>query len=218
MKLTNMLLSATVVGAMAFAAGKASAFPLKLTSLSGTFTVTSNYEAIADSDSAKATKKSFSLKEVMTVITNQVFLNTGTNPPAGSYVVYDPYLSSTYLTNTDGYYHSLSGIVYLDVYDIATTFKGNGNGGAESDVCVAEFYVEGHGPDGLYYEIDMDESLGSIKAAYKSDGTAKMTISGKGAGYGEYQSSDEGVSSGKFTFSGTGTPEWEGPFSVYWED
>jgi hypothetical protein len=220
MKLTNILLSATVAGAMAFAASKASAFPLKLTSLSGTFTVTSNYTAIASTNKATAIKKSFNLKNVMTVITNQVFLNSGTNPPTGSYVVYDPYLSKTYLTNSDGYYYNLSGIVYVDVYYIATTFNGNnGGGGSENDTCIAEFEAYGYGPDGLYYEVEMDESLGSIKVNYNGNtGIAKMTISGKGAYYGEYQNTDEGVASGKFTLTGTGTPEWEGPFSVYWED
>ena len=220
MKLTNILLSAMVAGAMAFAANKASAFPLKLTSLSGTFTVTPSYSAIADTNKATATKKSFNLKEVMTVITNQVFLNTGTNPPAGSYVVYDPYLGSTYLTNSDGYYQSLSGIVYVDVYYIATTFNANNSGGgSESDTCIADFEAYGYGPDGLYYEVEMDYSLGSIKASYNGNtGVAKMTISGKGAYYGEYQGSSEGVASGKFSLSGTGTPEWSGPFSVYWED
>jgi lipopolysaccharide export system protein LptA len=188
---------------------------LKLTSVSGTFTVTPSYSAITDSSSAKATKASFNLKKVMVVITNQVFLNSGTNPPAGSYVVYDPYLFTTYLTNSDGYYYDLSGIVAIYIEDIATTFKGNGTGGSETDVTIADLDVYGQGPDGLNYEVGI-YGLGSIKVSYKTD-KATVTISGSGADEGEYQSSDYGITKGSFTLKGSGTPEWSGPYSIYWE-
>ncbi|HTY85902.1 MAG TPA: hypothetical protein VMB80_00435, partial [Candidatus Acidoferrum sp.] len=63
MKLTKVLLCAAVAGAMAFGAGKASAFPLDLKSLSATITVTTNYSTL--SSPAKYLKKSVSLKQVL---------------------------------------------------------------------------------------------------------------------------------------------------------
>ena len=214
MKVTKTMLGVAVAGALAFAASNSSAFPMKLTSVSGTLTVTSNYNALVGATSAKATTVSFNLKRVMTIITNQVFLNTGTNPPAGSYVAVDPYSLKTYLTNSAGYYKSLSGIVYVTVNDIATVFKGNANGGTEKDVVNAEIDIYGHGPDGFFYEAEII-GQGTISInANRNTSTATCSISG--VGYGEFEGSDDGVAKGSFTLSGSGTPEWSGPYSVYW--
>jgi len=220
------MLGAAVAGALAFVASQASAFPLKLTSCSGTLTVTPSYAAIASANSAKPAKASFDLKKVMTIVTNQVFLNSTNLPPNGSYVVNDPYLAQTYLTNSNGYYYDLStnnvlnltAIVSFGVSDIATSFKGNANGGTENDVCIGKFSVAGYGPDGLFYAVQTSGQT-TINASYKSrTSTAKVTISGTGSGYGEFKSSTDGVANGKLTMTGSGTPEWGNrAFSVYYE-
>lgn len=225
MKSTKLLLGAAVAGAMFFAAGTASAFPLKLTALSGTFTVTPSYSALAGSygvlntNVAKATTASFNLKTMMIIITNQVFLNSGTTPPAGSYVVYDPYWFTTYLTNSAGYYYDLgaSNIVTIYTDNMATTFKGGSNGGGtETDVTTEHLYVNGYGPDGLYYEGEI-YGLGSLKYSDNGKNKIAMTIACSGAGYGEYKSSADGVTKGSFTFTGASTlAEWVDPYPIYW--
>jgi len=206
-----------VAGAMIFAVGKASAFPLKLMSVSGTLSVTPSYDAITNVNKAKITTASFNLKKLMTVITNQVFLYSGTNPPAGSYVVYDPYLFRAYLTNKTGYYYNLSDIVDVGIEDIATSFSGNDKGGTENDKCTVYIDIYGHGPDGKFYEADI-YCLGSITASYKaSTDTAHVSISAGGLGYGEYQTSDDGVAKGSFSLKGSGTPPAGGiPYSIWW--
>ena len=218
MKLTKILFCAAVAAAMIFAAGKASAFPLKLTSLSGSLTVTPSYSALANTNKTKATKVSFTLKDVMMVITNQVFLNTEVTPPAGSYVVYDPFLFITYLTNSSGYSHSLSGIVNITTEDIATKFSGTETSGTETDTTIEFLDIYGNGPDGLFYEFEV-YGLGSIKFTEKTNVADKdtMTISGSGADYGAYKGSDDGVSKGSFKLKGTGSAEWSGPYSIFWE-
>jgi len=220
MKLTKVLLCAAVAGAMAFGAGKASAFPLDLKSLSATITVTTNYSTL--SSPAKYLKKSVSLKQVLMMVTNTVRYYTGTNPPQGVRIAWDPYGSYyPYLTNSLGYYHSLSGIAYAYVEDIATSFKGNGgSGGSESDVIVFYLDIYGYDLNTNYWEIYQDYGTGTLKASASSSGTTTMTISSKGGGYGEILNSDDGVSSGNATFKGTGQPlSGQIPYSVwYWAD
>jgi hypothetical protein len=218
MKLTKILLCAAMAGAMAAAANKASAFPLKLTSLSGTLTVTTNYSALSGAEKATVLKKSFTLKNVLTVITNTVFINSGTTPPSGSYVAYEPFTGTTYLTNNNGYFYDLgtNEIAEIGEDDIATGFKTSNTTETESDVTTAYLDVEGTGPDGLEYEIDI-YGKGSIAATVtRKTGKATATISGSGTDFGRYQGSSDGVAEGSFELKGTGIPEWEGPYSVYW--
>ncbi len=215
MKLTKVLMCAAVAGAMSFAAGNASAFPLKLTAVSGTLTVTSNYNTLAE-NGAKFVTTSFNMKQIMTIITNQVRLSSGTNPPAGSYVVYDPYLNTTYLTNSSGFRYFLGGIVSFSVSDVATTYHGNNNGGSENDKCLLSLTIAGNGPDGFFY-VAIINGQGTINASYNSNADkATVTVSGNGAGFGESKNSQSGVAKGSFTFKGTGSPEWGGPYSIYW--
>ena len=80
-----------------------------------------------------------------------------------------------------------------------------------------EFYVFGEGPDGLNYYFGV---YGRGKIIYNVNGTTgrgTMTVSGAGTEYGEYKSSDDGVSTGSVVFTGSSaTPEWEGPYSCFW--
>lgn len=220
MKPIQTLLCVAVAGAMAFAASKAPAFPLFLKSVNVTLTVTPSYSAISSTNttSAKYTKVRGNLKNLMTIVTNQVRLNTGTTPDVGSVIAYDPYLSTTYLTNTStGYYHNLSGIVYFTIEHIATKFKlKNNGGGSENDVVDTYLDIYGDGPDGLYYEAYAQYAPGTLKFSGNGSKPAKMTITGTGGGYGAFQSSNDGVSQTKFKFQGSGDPEWSGPFSLYW--
>jgi hypothetical protein len=223
MKPTKILMCAMAVGAMTFAASKASAFPLTLKSLSGTITST----AIAGT-STTATKSSVNLKKLMLVVSNEVVLNGGPTPPANATIVVDPYQYDSvnvsfqvYLTNSSGYFYSLSSnnVAFFNIYDIATTFKSNGNGGSENDTICVELDIFGTGPDGLYCEFDV---FGSAKLSASTNGKTgidKMTVSLKnGGGLGVYQDSDDGVSSGGFNLQGPGIPPVAGPYSTWWYD
>jgi len=221
MKPTEILMCAMAVGAMTFAASKASAFPLTLKSLSGTITST----AIAGT-STTATKYSVNLKKLMLVVSNQVVLNGGLPPPANATIVVDPYQYDSvnvsfqvYLTNSSGYFYSLSSndIAAFNIYDIATTIKSNG--GSENDTINVELDIFGAGPDGSYDEFDVFGS-GKLSASTNGKtGIVKMTISLKnGAGLGVYQDSDDGVSSGGFNLQGSGIPPVAGPYSTWWYD
>src|SRR5438445_638213 len=92
---------ALALGALTFAAAKASAFPLFLTSASGTITATAHYGMTSDTTSNKVEIGSVNLKKILTVVSNEVFIQTsGTNTPtADAKIAYDPYLFVTYLTN-----------------------------------------------------------------------------------------------------------------------
>jgi len=218
MKLTKLIVCAMAAGMMTFAAGQASAYPLKLTAVSGILTVTTNYPAISGSNIVRTITKSFSLKDVLTVVTNQVRINTSNTPPAGSYVGYDPYLFATYLTNSSGYYYDLSGIVAIYTQDIATTFNRSSNGGSETDTTIEQLDAYGTAPDGTYFETEI-YGAGIIKASYDKTGKGSMTITGGGADYGAYKNSNlggDGVTRGSFTLKGTGTAEWTGAYSVYY--
>jgi hypothetical protein len=219
MKPTKILICAMAVGVMTFAASKASAFPLTLKSLSGTITST----AIAGT-STTATKSSVNLKKLMLVVSNEVVLNGGPTPPANATIVVDPYQYDSvnvsfqvYLTNSSGYFYSLSSnnVAFFNIYDIATTIKSNG--GSEKDTINVELDIFGIGPDGLYYEFDVFGN-GKLSASTNGKtGIVKMTISlGKGAGYGVYQDSDDGVSGGGVNLQGSGIPPITEPYSTFW--
>ena len=218
MKLTKIILCAAIAGAMAFAANQASAFPLTIKSASGKLITTANYGTNSATTTAKASKVSYNLKKMLQVVTNQIWLNTSNATPLAYSLVYDPYTGITYLTNNIGYYHNLSGIAYVSIYDIATTFKGNANGGSENDTIGVELDIYGYGPDGLYYEAEA-YGTGSLTASLNNQGVTKMTISLKnGSGYAEFESSDDGnVQGGSFSATGSGVAPVGGiPFSIWW--
>src|SRR6267142_1944342 len=108
MKNKSILLGALILGASVFAIGKASAFPLYLTSASGTISYTPTYNNLSTSNSAHISTVAVSMKTLMTVVSNQVFLNDATIVPKDAMIAYDPYAGAVYLTNTTtGFNHTL---------------------------------------------------------------------------------------------------------------
>ncbi len=81
MKNKSILFGALILGASVFAAARASAFPLYLTSASGTISFTPNYSNIQTTNVAKISTVAVNLKRLMTVVSNQVFLNDATIVP-----------------------------------------------------------------------------------------------------------------------------------------
>lgn len=215
MKLKTLFFSAIAAVAL-FTSNKAVAFPLTLTSLTGTIT------SSATSSTNRAQTVAVTLKQMFNVISNEISIQTsGTNaPPAKSKIVIDPFTGGVYVTNTNGYFFSLSGagLARVDIDDIATSYHQVGeNGGVESDVIAIQFWMYGRGTDGLYYEYG---TYGRGRIAYavnSTTGRATMTITATGTEYGQYKNSYDGVCTGAATFTGaSNSPEWEGPYSVYW--
>ena len=144
-------------------------------------------------------------------------------PPANATIVVEPYQYDSvngfhvFLTNSSGYFYSLSSnnVAYFNISDMATTIKSNG--GSEIDTILVELDISGTGPDGQDYELDV---FGSGKLSVSTNaktGIVKTTISLKsGAGLGIYQDSDDGVSSGGFNFLGSGIPPIVEPYSTFW--
>jgi hypothetical protein len=218
MKKLKTLICALVLGAIAFGATKADAFPLYLTSLSGTITYTPHYGTNADTTTKVARVATITLKTVRTIVTNQVAVNTGTNVPANARIAFDPFTFTTYLTNGSGYFYDLGAADILDVFidDIATTFQATTNGGTESDVILLEFNARGLGPNGLFTQFRTFSRARLTLDANDTTQRATMKITGTGSDYGEFKNSDDGVATGTITFEGSGNPEWEGPYSVFW--
>ena len=223
MKLKTFVYS-LVIGMLLWTAGTASAFPLYLTSANGTITTTPHYGHDAASTTNHAKVVAVNLKQLLTVVSNEIYLQTsGTNaPPANSRIAFDPYVLSgsshrLYVTNQNGYYYNLYGIAQVNIEHIATNFRLiNPSGISESDTLAIEFQVYARTPDGLGFFFG---TFGKGKLVYNKGATTqlgKMTITASGTTYGEYQSSDRGVSTGNVVFAGSGTPEWNGPYSVFW--
>src|ERR1700690_1986580 len=176
MKLTKILLATAIVGAMAFAASKASAFPLTLKAFNGTANTTAYYGPTNNpsATSNKIDKVSFNLKKILTVVTNELKLR-GSNVPAAYTLMYDPFLNVTYLTNNLGYYAKLNGIVDVYFWDIATSFKGTANSGSENDVIDAELWVHNAHPPGSATTVDIDAwGAGTLTSSINSKGVVKM--------------------------------------------
>src|SRR5258708_6445752 len=121
MRQTRILLCGIVVAAMIFAAGKARAFPLYLTSASGSITATAHFGSSTQTTSNKVESASINLKKLMTLVSNEVSLRIGTNVPVDVRIAFDPFLLTTYLTNSSGFYHNLSGIAKVSINEIATS-------------------------------------------------------------------------------------------------
>jgi len=221
------LLCIAMAGTFALAASKTSAFPLEVKSLSAKITVNTNFDALYTNNVAKPLTKSVNLKQVMTLITNAVSRITGTNAPADVKLCWNPYNSNyMFLTNKSGYYQSIqlnnSSNMYFYAYayveDMATSFKLNSKGGgSENDDII--FYLDIYGRDlnTNYFEIYQDYGMGTLSLnASNTNKPATMTITSKGGGYGEIYNSDEGISSGSITFKGSGEPEGDEPYSLWW--
>jgi hypothetical protein len=189
--------------------------------LSGTITATDSYGTNADTTTSPAKVGAINLKKILTLVSNEVFLDYATNTPANAKIAYDPYAFVTFLTNSSGFYQSLSSpsnIVSLTIYDIATTFHGTSNNGvSENDKII------------VWLEVNADNAgyafwlYGQGALTYGLNGTtgkAKMSISlSNGGDYGELQHSGhtgDGTSKGSFTLSGSGVPPVNDPYSVFW--
>jgi hypothetical protein len=218
MKTIKILSGMMVAAALMLGANRASAFPLYLTSLSGTITSTASYGSSNTTTSNKVVTVSVTLAKMLTVVSNQVFLDTAASPPADAKIVFEPVTLELYLTNSSGYYRSLSTHREgsLRIRDLATTFSTNGL--LENDRLVAELDLYGTGPDGLYYEFDVRGAASLNVPVNVFTGVANMSISmgNNGSGYGSYKSSSDGVSVGGFTFKASGVPDWPAAYSVYW--
>jgi len=208
---------------MAFAATKASAFPLTLTADSGTMNLTAFYGPTNNPTitSNKIAKTTYNLKSVFACITNEIRLQ-GSTPPLTYSLKWDPYTGSTFLTNSAGYFFDLSGsnIAVVNIGDIASSFKGGANltSGTESDVLNIEFRVSARPLGNTNYTTFDAFGGGTLSASLTKTNIAKMTISGKGGGFAAQKGSDDGVITGSsFSFTGTGTAGIGLlPFSIYW--
>jgi hypothetical protein len=218
MKRSKAVLFAAIAGALALAATKTMAFPLYLKSFNGTLSVTPSFSAISSTNKVKLTKVSFKTKDVINFIIDRVGVVSGTNAPSDVQVVYDAYLNQTYLTNSSGYYRNLSGIANTRIYDIGAAWNSGNSSGSENDVALLFLDVYGYDSNDDYYEFEV-YGQGTLKYS-GNDKKVTMTLKcSNGSDYGEYQSSDDGVCRGSFTFSGsTDNPEWSGPFAPYWWD
>lgn len=221
MKFKKMLFRLAITGAMTLATAKVSAFPLYLTSLNGSISSTANYGSTDSTTSNRASLVSINLSKMLTVVSNQVFLDTGVNPPGDAKIALEPSTLHLYLTNSSGYFQDLTANheASFRIRDIATTFATNGL--TESDRIIADLDLFGTGADGLYYEFRVRGSASLVINVNSGSGVGVMSINmagSNGSGYGSYKSSDDGVSVGGFSMKGSGTPEWNSAYSVYWSN
>jgi hypothetical protein len=155
------------------------------------------------------------LKTLINVLSNSVVLDLG-SAPAGLRIVIEPHTGGLYLTNNSGFFYDIegNGLGNYNVRQVATKFSTTTM--AESDVMLVDLAFHGTAPNGETFHFDL-RGVASFKSAVNLLGVTTITLSGKQiVGYGEINSSDSGVSSGSFKARGFGTPEWTGPFSVYW--
>src|SRR5450432_1791519 len=92
----------TIAGALCLAATQAPAFPLYLTSLSGSISSTAHYGPTNAATSNKLTTVSVKLADILAVVTNQVRLDTAVSPPADAQIAFDPFTLNLFLTNSTG--------------------------------------------------------------------------------------------------------------------
>jgi hypothetical protein len=213
MKNKSILLGAMILGASVLGA---SAFPLYLTSANGTISYTPSYSVARSTNVIHISTVAVNMKTIMAVVSNSVFLNDATIVPTNAMIAFDPYNSSTYLTNTSGFEHGLGGIVSVGISEIATSFRAANNATNETDKILTNFRVNGTAPDGLAFRFEV-QGRGTLHFSVDKHSKGAMSISmPQGARYGANNNSDDGVCFGGFAFRGKGTPEWYGPFSTYW--
>ncbi len=215
MEKLKMLIGMAAFGVLAFTGDRLAAFPLTLTSVNGTITFTHTYGADATTTSNLAAKVSVNLSHVITVLSNEVFLDLGTHP-ADLRIALDLYTGGLYLTNSSGFSYDLEqkGLGNFRIREIATTFSTTGV--AEQDVMLVDLSFNGREPNGQSFDFNL-RGYATFKLRSNSTGGRTISLSAtKASGYGEVNSSDSGVSQGGFRAQGSGTPEWTGPFSVFW--
>jgi len=243
MKLTKILLSAAVAGAMAFAASNASAvttFPMVKLSLSGsltfsTETATTNGTAIKSSslktvsfNSQKLIDRLNASPTFVAALTNQFSSTLSNSVPKGSYFVWDFYNEELIITNKNGFSFTLDSnksgddFGYLDYFDdyLTGTWSKNGttDAGSEDDLIGVYFYFN----DNNGAEI---ESYGQATLhwtyAPMTAGSQKTTLSASMSGDGYYataNNSNNNEAASTFHASGSGTatdPVTQNPFYVW---
>ena len=222
MKITQVLACSLTVGAMIFAAGKASAVPMKL-NFSGTFTY--QFHEFAPDGSGTATTKTVSFNNISIIKAlnaSAVFTTAAGGPiPAGSYFVMDNNnIGSIIVTNKSGFSRDLTALNYFNGVDQSTSFASFSN---SSDVTVhsGKRNIKGQGSKnelsvtGSLFITDGAGSTINIKGLLKDSGSASngnlttglqnITASGSitGVGAGSFQG-NPAVVQGKFTASGSG--------------
>jgi len=192
-----------------------------MTAASGTIVSTAQFGTNADTTSGKVQVAPVTLKKILSLVSNTVAIQSGTNVPASAKIAYDLYTFSAYLTNATGFSYNLSGILSPRIDDIATSLRSNGTASSsENDLAAMELDVKGTASDGLDYEFNV-YGLGNISGVLNSStGNAHLSMSlSNGAGYGQARSSADGVSKGGFSLSGSGTVPADAqnePYSVFW--
>jgi hypothetical protein len=242
MKLTKILLSATVAGAMAFAASKASAvttFPMVKLSISGTLTYSvethiTNGTAIKSSPFKTVSFNDQKLIDLLNkstsfqkALTNQTHSVTTTNVPDGSYIVWDFWNEYLIITNKNGFSftlnNNLSGLDfgYLDWWDnyLTGTWTKNGTteAGSEEDLTGTYFYFNDLNGNELecYSDATLHWSYAPMTAGSQKT-TLSVSIIG-GTYYGQVSGNEAAPTSFHASGSGTSTdPVAQNPF-YFWE-
>ena len=221
LKLVRVFLFAAVAGTLALAADQALAFPLTLQSLTGKLITTTQYGLTADTTTNDYTVRTSNIRQVMFLITNTVkSINPDVVLPGNVALAVDPYTKDVFLTNSEGFYFSLtaSNLADFTIGEIATKFNEAGHGTVESDrVNVLLNISLIHDQNYKYYEFDIVGS-GTLNVNVNKNGVATMILSVKSDfGSGIDQGSAPGMCNGSYTFKGSGIPPAGGlPYSVYW--
>lgn len=218
MKKIKQLVGLVVFSALLLTCSRVHAFPLTVTSLNGTITATSHYGIDASSTSNAASKVTITINQVITVLSNEVFLDLGTAAPPDMRIVLDPYTGGMYLTNDTGFFYDIegNGLGTFRVREVATKFSGSSSSLPEEDLMIVSLGFNGRAPNGTDFDFELRGTT-TLKYQVNVQGVGTMALSGKKiSGAGQFNTSDSGVSQGSFVAKGSGVPEWSGPFSVYW--
>src|SRR5262249_36035794 len=143
-------------------------------------------------------------------------LDLGTSPPADMRIALDPFTGGLYLTNHSGFFYDIimNGLGDFRIRDVATTFDRTTL--AEMDTMLVDLSFNGRQPNGGSFEFTL-RGCAIFKCQRNPAGTKTVSLScPRGTGSGQFHSSSSGVSQGSFSATGAGTPEWNGPYSVYW--
>jgi hypothetical protein len=245
MKITKILLSAAVAGAMAFAASKASAvtvFPLVKLNISGTVTYTTTNTYVSTTNSSGNIKGvtyktvGFNNDELIKLLnasptfaaalTNQFHSVTSNSVPKGSYIVWNFDTDGLIITNKNGFSFTLDsnlsgddfGYCELDYdYQIGTfTKNGTTSAGSEKDYTGIYFY---------FYDYNGNEievyGAGTLNWTYgaMTAGVQKTTVSASLGGPGYYSEVNFNTAVATVHASGSGTasdPIAQNPFVIWY--
>ena len=157
MRKLKLWMGMAVFSVLALAGDRLAAFPLTLTSVHGTITSTHTYGTDATTSSNLALKVSVTLRHIITVLSNEVFLDLGTNPPANMRIALDPYTGGLYLTNSSGFFYDIegNGLGSFRIRQLATTF--NRTTLAEQDVVLVDLNFNGREPGGASFDFSLRE-------------------------------------------------------------